>query len=464
MLMNQKRKLPLSLVLLVCGAALIGGLYADSALKSSATRQHTHNDLSALDTYFGATASVDSNAGLDTNLAPLQLVWRVLRTIKDNYVDSVDPFDNTKMAHNAVRYMVGSLGDSGSRFLDKDQVSRLKDMAFGKFHGIGAVLKIRELKNPDWTDMRITVVSAIPGSPADKAGLLPGDVITEVDNKWVMSHDPFSEAYKVSKDYTKTLTARRKAYKDAEALREKAIGLEEAFDKLTSPGKSDITLKIRRGNVDRMCKITPDDLEAAPVTGRMVADGIGYVRIGLLTPGAVSDFRQTLKGFEERGAKALVLDLRNSPGGAIVSAQAVAGTLMPGKKLSQVMHSRGRRTIIYANPPTASSVGYTNLVTLVNEGTEGASEVLAGGLRDSAKAKLIGQNTWGNAFENTAFRLEDGSGYTLTTGKYLTPGGINFNKNGLKPDAIVPMSPSKIGTTEDTQLERAITVAKRPAA
>lgn len=400
--------------------------------------------------------------GLNADLRPLELVTKVLRIIKDNYVDPVDPFDNPKMAHNAVRYMLASLGDSNSRFLGVPEAKALADLAQGSASGIGAVLKIREVKSDDYTDQRLTVVAPLEGSPAEKAGLLPGDVIDSIDGKWVMSHDPYSAALKLSKDYTATLTAKKKAFKDAEALKANAVTLDDAHAKLITGSDGELTLKVLRSGKPRTVKIGRSQVRPAGVTARKLEDGIAYIRLGILTPRAGEDFQKALEELRGAGAAKLVLDLRNSPGGSSVAAQRIAGSVAPGAKLATVLRSKGARENLWASRDAKGSP--ISVVALVNEGTEGASEMLAAGLRDAAGVKLIGNNTWGNGMETTAIRLSDGSGYTLTTGKYLSPKGVNFHRKGLKPDAIVPMSPAKIGQSDDSQLARALVVARRPAA
>lgn len=457
---TTSRKVQLAFLLLAA-AAFVGGVAADGRLREAAARSHAATDPATMVAIEGSTASTDANAGLDADLSPVVLVGKVLKVVKDYYVEDINPFENSKMAHNAVRYMVSSLGDPNSRFLDEKQAETLVQSSLGKFSGIGAVLKIKESKKADWTDQDLTVVAAMPGSPAARAGILPGDVVEEVNGKWVMSHDPFSEALKVTKDRTSTANDRRKAVKDAEDLRKRAIALDEAHDMLMASQKEPLNLKVRRGTATKAVSVSTANVTAEPVESRLLEPGIGYVHITLFTPDTPARFTDALKDLKSKGAKKLVLDLRNSAGGSITAAQAVAGTLMPNKRLAVILRGNDRKDTVTAKPATTGST--LPVIALINQGTEGASEVLAGGLRDSASVRLIGANSWGNSLERTAFRLADGSGYTLTTGKYLTPAGTDYLNKGLKPDAVVPMSPASVGTASDPQLARALLVAKRPA-
>ncbi len=454
--MKLSRKLIWPVAVVVAAGAAYTGNLASSSLQAGAKR--TSQPVEPLTLY--ASASADASMGLDYDLDSLQLVWKVLNIVKDYYVDEIDPYNNTKMAQSAVKYMVASLGDSNSQFLDKDASTTLAEMAQGHFSGIGAVLKIRERKEPNYTDQQLTVVAALPGSPAERAGLLPGDVILEVDGKWVMSHDPFSDVYKLSKDYKASYQQKKHAFDSAKALQERAISLGDASEKLMSARDGELQLKVERaGKTLPTIKLTPGQMTPDLVQSRMLADGIGYIRIILTTPDTPQRFRQALAGLISGGAKSVILDLRNSPGGQMTAAQEIAGALIGPKKLAMVTHSRGRVDVLNGR---GNAVGNVRLVGLVNMGTEGTSEVLAAGLREASGMKLIGETTWGNGFERTAFRLPDGSGYTLTTGKISTPGKYDFNKIGVKPDAIVPMLASRIGQPDDAQLERALTVARRP--
>jgi len=450
---------------LVALAALGAGFVADASLRRACERTHPGADPAALMAVEGVTASADVSAGLDTDLSPVVLVGKVLKVVKDYYVEDVNPFENSRMAHGAVRYMVSSLGDPGSRFLDEKQVQAYREMALGRFNGIGAVLMIREQKKPDWTEQELTVVAPIEGSPAAKAGLRPGDVIVEVDGKWVMSHDPYSEAMKVTRDHAASPGDKRRAVKDAEELRKRAISLDEAFTKLTTPQQEPLGLKVRRDGRELAVTISTAEVEAKTVESRVLEDGIGYVRIHLFTPATAEALEGELKSLRGRGVRTLVVDLRNCPGGSLAAAQAAAGLFMPGKKLGTVLRSRDRKEALVARPPGGEAFDFRVAAALVNRGTEGAAELLAAALRDSAGARLIGERTWGNAFERTAFQLADGTGYTLTTGKFVPPGGADFHRTGVKPDAVVALPASAApGSPEDRQLERALAVAKRPAA
>ena len=445
--------------LLVAAVAAIAGRSADNSLRASLSRVHTSAQASQFSSY---TAAADGNVGLSADLRPFELVTKVLRIVKDNYVDPVEPFDNQKMAHNAVKYMVASLGDSGSRFMDAKQAKALAELAEGTSNGIGAALKIREVKKEDYTDQQLTVVAPLEGSPAQKAGLLPGDVIDTVDGKWVKSHDPYVQAIKLAKDFKASIADRKKAYKDAEALNKNSMTLEAAFDTLSTAGEGELALKVLRRGKPLTVKLGRARVSPPAVTSRVLEGNVAHIRMGILTPKAGEDFQKALGQMRGDGVSRLVLDLRNSPGGSIKAAQQIAGSLVPGAKLGAVVRSKGARENLWATrDPKAARM---TVVVLVNEGTEGASEVLAAGLRDAAGAKLIGNTTWGNAMESTAFRLADGSGYTLTTGKYLPAKGADYQGKGIKPDAILPMTPAKIGTADDGQLSRALSVARRPAA
>jgi carboxyl-terminal processing protease len=270
---------------------------------------------------------------------------------------------------------------------------------------------------------------------------------------------------KVTRDHAASPGDKRRAVKDAEELRKRAITLDEAFTKLTRPQQEPLGLKVRRDGRELAVTVSTAEVEAKTVESRVLEDGIGYVRIHLFTPATAEALEGELKSLRGRGVRTLVVDLRNCPGGSLAAAQAAAGLFMPGKKLGTVLRSRDRKEALVARPPGGEAFDFRVAAALVNRGTEGAAELLAAALRDSAGARLIGERTWGNAFERTAFQLADGTGYTLTTGKFVPPGGADFHRTGVKPDAVVALPASAApGSPEDRQLERALAVAKRPAA
>lgn len=459
--MTKRRTLLFSFFLLFAVLGLGAGHLADRSLVNQQARAKAEIDSTGYMAYGDSSASA-SIEGLASDLGPVTLVWRVLQIIKTQYVDAVDPFSNSKMSENAVKTMVQSLGDVNSRFLDADQVRLIRDASMGRFEGIGAVLKIKEDKKEGWTDQNLKVVAPLPGSPAEKAGLLPGDIIEEIDEKWVMRHDPLMEALAVFRDFSRSPAEKRQAEKEAREKRDRSISLDEAWSQLMTSSEKPLSLKVLRDDKSVSVSISTQRLTADAVESRILEPGVGYLRVGMFTPASANSFIGAMRRLTDQGAKSVVLDLRNSPGGSAAAVESVAAYLMPGKKLATVERANGRTETLTTSSEKPAEV--PGLVVLVNEGTEGVSELLAASLRDNLKVRLIGQVTWGNALERTAFRLENGSGYTLSTGKYLPPSGTDFHNRGVRPDAIVPMSPTRIATPEDSQLNRAVTVAKRPAA
>ncbi len=157
---------------------------------------------------------------------------------------------------------------------------------------------------------------------------------------------------------------------------------------LMAASKEPLNLKVRRGTATKAVSVSTANVTAEPVESRLLEPGIGYIHITLFTPDTPARFTDALKDLKGKGAKKLVLDLRNSAGGSITAAQAVAGTLMPNKRLAVILRGNDRKDTVTAKP--AAAAGALPVVALINQGTEGASEILAGGLRDSAAVKLIG--------------------------------------------------------------------------
>jgi carboxyl-terminal processing protease len=179
---------------------------------------------------------------------------------------------------------------------------------------------------------------------------------------------------------------------------------------------------------------------------------VGYVHINLLSSGTQAKFEEAIAEFNKIGAKGLVIDLRDSPGGSVEVARAIAGSLIQGKTLSILNLPRGKRKVIKASPPKGG-VWTKPIVVLVNAGTDGVSEVLAAAIRDGAGAKLVGAKTFGENLQQTLIKLRDGSAITMTTGKYLTPRGADYFGRGLTADISAPAG-TKPG--DDPQLAKAL--------
>jgi carboxyl-terminal processing protease len=383
---------------------------------------------------------------LDTFMAVHQLV-------KEYYVDKLP--DGSKMSHGAVRAMLATLNDPNSRFLEPAERAALDSEARGRFAGIGAALAIVPQKRDGYTEYKITVVAPMPGSPAEKADLRPGDVITGVDGKWVLGSDPFLQANRVIKRYQVRDADEdevTKAIEAAEARVRGGIGLGGAQKKLTMGEGEKRTLSVQRlGAKDPLkVELTTAATQVDPLVAKTLPGGVAYVKINAFTEDSGTRFKEALAGLPKQPG--LLLDLRGNPGGLLDPAKSIAAQLTRGGTVAVAVGPGKRRSTISV---PASNGAAPPVIVLVDKGTASTAEMLAATLKDKGVGTLVGSRTFGDALAQTLYPLPDGSAFTLTTGKILSPTGTDWQRVGLAPGVAVAG-----GTPEEQVIAKAVSVLR----
>lgn len=399
-----------------------------------------------------------------------QLFRNVFNLLKAHYVDPVTPEMETAMARGAVRGMIDSFGDPDNRFMDPTERKLLDDAGNGRFYGIGAILTIKNEKvaktidaanpgsnkaKPDLLDIiKIIVVSPMPGSPAEKAGIRAGDSITDINGKWIITSDPFLMANldKLSKavrnkeldefEYQKTFDIAEKKLKDG-------MEIPEALEILTARSSGEITVKVNRNGSKKPFefKMPCTETYSDPVVSRKLDSGLRYIKISQFNKSATAEFSRQMSFISNDDSKGLILDLRNNPGGLISSGIGIASQIMGGGTLGTVIETTKRHTI-----RISKSNKYTKpVVVLVNNGTASVAELVAASLSESGSAVLVGTRTFGDGLTQTPLTLKDGSAAIFTTGRMITSKGVDFNNKGIIPNKVVMNS----SATEDLQLNEA---------
>ncbi len=378
------------------------------------------------------------------------MVNSVLKLIRAHYVEKITAEEETKMARGAVQGMLDVIQDPDTRFVDPKETKLLDDAASGRFHGLGAIMALRREKNGEEESQKLVVVAPMPGSPAEKAGLRPGDTITDVSGKWVIAYDPgFDKLNNQIQHQEIDRLTYKKGWEAAQEKIKNGISLADALDELTTKTSGQTVLKVERpGAKDPLeLKVTYRDTIVDPVVSRMVTGKIGYIRITQFNEQASKEFAAELGKMRNAGAKALVLDLRNSPGGLIDTATGVTSHFTGGGTLAIIREQTGRRTIRV----TKTKAIQLPVAVLTNGGTASVAELVAATLRESGVATIVGTKTFGDGLVQTPLVLRDKSAALVTTGKMLTPKGFDFTGIGVKPDREVQPGD---GTT-DVQLEEA---------
>lgn len=346
-----------------------------------------------------------------SDIASSLKLFRAMQIVKSRYVEDV-PVDT--LMTGAIKGMVNSLGDPHSIYMDAKMYKEFMIETEGAFGGVGIVIGVK--------DKTLTVVSPIEGTPGEQAGIKSGDQILKIDGK-------------ESKD----------------------MALDEAVNKIRGPEGSQVTLTIRRPANQEVKDyvLTRSNIQIKTVAGKMLPNQIGYIRISMFNENTGSDFVKKYQDLEKEGMKAVVLDLRDNPGGLLEESVKVAGMLVPKGPVVSVVTRDGQRETHSSN---LAAVKYP-VAVLVNGGSASASEIVAGAIQDTGAGTLVGTKTYGKGSVQTLLRLDNGTAIKLTIAKYLTPKDRSINGIGIEPDVKVEL-PEVSPQMKDTQLEKAIEIVK----
>ena len=320
---------------------------------------------------------------------------------------SLDP---TALSGVAIEAMLEVVDDPYTVYMDPEEYDRYLESSKGEFEGIGARV--------DLIDGRLTVVSPIAGAPAERAGLMAGDVIIEVDG--VSTRD---------------------------------WSLVESVSRVRGPKGTSVKLLVeRRGSPEpTIIEVVRDAITLDSVQWEALPGGIAHLKITSFALNTDEVFAEALEEMEERGVQAIVLDLRNNPGGSLETTINVASEFLDADLVLYLVHGNGDR-----HDFTAKEGGLAldiPVVVIVNRRSASGSEVLAAALQDRGRASVVGTTTFGKGSANLAKPLSDGSGLYFTTGRWYSPNGRLIEGKGLEPDIRVVGGPDG---HEDPQLEKAL--------
>ncbi|MBF6025237.1 S41 family peptidase [Lysobacter niastensis] len=333
----------------------------------------------------------------ESSKVPLDEIRRyvsVYNAVKQAYVE---PVEDRKLMHSAIRGLLFDL-DPHSVYLEKSDAENFEEQSRGAYDGIGVEL----LRQPDGS---LRVIAPIDETPAARAGIKAGDVITAIDGK------PF---------------------KADEG---------DSSGPLRGAAGTKVTLTIVREGRDKPFDITVqrETIRIASVRSRMLEPGYGYVRVSAFQADTAADFERQLDKLEAQAGgklRGLVIDLRSNPGGLLTAAVQIADDLLDSGK---IVSTRGRIAISDAEfgATPGDKLDGAPLVVLVDAGSASASEVLAGALRDNNRARIVGSRTFGKGSVQTVLPLDNGDSVKLTTARYYTPSGKSIQALGIAPDVVL---------------------------
>ena len=349
--------------------------------------------------------------------ADFSIFWEVWDELKKKHPD-FEKVDKQDLVYGAVRGLTDALGDPNTIFFNPEDSQRFDEDISGHFTGIGVEL--------DMKDDQLVVVTPLVGSPGERAGLLPGDIIVAIGGE------------------------------SAED-----VNIDEAVKKIRGPRGSTVVLTIRtNGNAaNRDVSIVRDNIEVPSVESKMIEDNLLYIRIYNFSANTPVLFYTEMLKYAFTNIDGVVLDLRNNPGGFLDVGIDAAGWFTGADKLIVTERfSSGETEEFYS---TGSGVfDATPQVVLVNKGSASAAEILAGAIRYHQGAKLVGTQTFGKGTVQQLDYLSEGSSIKVTIANWLLPDGSLIEGLGITPDIVIEQNEEDILDGVDTQLQKAIQILK----
>ncbi|MEH7416693.1 S41 family peptidase [Neobacillus drentensis] len=320
-------------------------------------------------------------------------LYEAFDTIKDGYYKDVD---QKKLINGAIDGMVQSLDDPYSDYMSNEEAKSFHNSISSSFEGIGAEIQEK--------DGHIVIVSPIKGSPAEKAGLKPNDMVISVNGKSLQG-----------------------------------MNSTEAVTLIRGKKGTKVTLSIQRPgmNAPMTVPIVRDTIPIETVYGEMVDDSIAKVQITSFSSNTSKELVSTLNDLQKKGMKGLVLDLRQNPGGLLDQAVSISSMFVPkGKVIVKEEDKNGKIKEIASQNEGDPDLP---LVVLIDSGSASASEIFAAAVKESAGVPLVGEKSFGKGTVQTAADFEDGSNLKYTIAKWLTPNGNWIHKKGIVPDVVVKL-------------------------
>ncbi|MBT2649087.1 S41 family peptidase [Bacillus sp. ISL-34] len=325
--------------------------------------------------------------------AEFEKLYSTYEKIKDDYYEEVD---EEKLVDGAINGMIKSLDDPYSAYMDKKEASSFDESISSSFEGIGAEIQEQ--------DGQIMVVSPIKGSPAEKAGVKPNDIILSVDGKSV-----------------------------------EGLSSSEAVLKIRGEKGTKVDLSISRAGESEPIELTikRDTIPIETVYPEMLDDGVAKIQVTSFSEHTVQELKTALEEMSKKDMKGLVLDLRGNPGGLLDQAIEMASLFIPNGKVVLQVEDRSGKKVVYKSENDGELK--IPVVVLIDDGSASASEIVAAAVSESADIPLIGVKSFGKGTVQTVEDFEDGSNFKYTAAKWLTPEGNWIHKKGIKPDITVKL-------------------------
>jgi carboxyl-terminal processing protease len=355
-------------------------------------------------------ALLSQNGGMDIEnfLEPLDQTWQI---VHEQYLEQ--PVDDQKLMQGAIRGLMNSLGDPYSSYLDPDEYNAQNTSLDGEYTGIGAWI--------DTSGSLLEIISPMPNSPAEKAGLKSGDEVIKVDNQDVTSFEPTA-----------------------------------VLKLILGPDDTSVLITIRRNDSEVLAfEILRAIIPIPSVEADLIEENIGYIRLYTFGVKSYTEFKSELAQLVENGAQNIIFDLRNNSGGYVDSAIDISSLFLNNKII--LIEEWGDGTVREYRTKKSALFKEIPLYILVNEGTASASEITAGAFQDYERATLIGKTTFGKGLiQNWIPLAEDNGAVRISIAHWLTPYKQVIHDQGLTPDIEIDFTEEDFTAGFDPQLQAAL--------
>ena len=356
-------------------------------------------------TFMTSDGSQDISQTLDT-----------YRAVIDKYY--LGDVDEESLKEGAIQGYIEGLGDPYTEYISKEDMEDYMQDTMGNFVGIG-IYMIEDSKTN-----QIMVLAPIKGSPAERAGIQPGDYIISVNGEPCTADDMTMISTKIKGEEGTT-----------------------------------VKLQILRGEETLDFEIARENIIVNPVEGEVLQNNIGYIEFSSFDENTAEDFKTKFEELQAQGITSLIIDLRNNGGGIVDEALQIAGYIADKDSVLLYEVDKDNKETVEKNE--SNPIINMPVIILTNENTASSSEILAGALKDLGKARTVGITTYGKGVIQQILTLPDSSGLKITTEKYLTPNRTEINEVGIEPDEVVELPESvesvlNVDRSQDTQLQRAI--------
>jgi carboxyl-terminal processing protease len=344
--------------------------------------------------------------------------WKTWQVLNEKHINA-EEVDSKERLWSSIEGLAASFNDPYTVFFPPKESKEFQEEISGNFEGVGMEVGMKEEK--------ITVVAPLKGTPAEKAGVQPGDLILAIDE-------------------TPTF----------------GMTIDEAVKLIRGERGTAVTLTVLRGDEQnsREISIVRDRIQIPTLETENRRDGVFVISLYNFSANVQNDFKRALSEFAISGSEKLIVDVRGNPGGYLDASVEIASYFLPsGKVVVREVGNKGEELNIFRSKGYDILTGTdTEVVVLINQGSASASEILAGALSENGVATLVGETTFGKGSVQEVVQITPDTTLKVTIAEWLTPNGTSISEGGLDPDVLVEYEPSETDLEYDNQLERAVEI------